>query len=1017
METIAVGQLLFLLIICSAHVVLGSFDGNETDRLSLVEIKKAITRDPHQVMLSWNDNTHFCNWEGVLCRVKNPHRVTSLNLSGCGLVGNISPSIGNLTFLRYLLLPNNGFMGPIPPTLGHLRRIRYIYLSNNTLQGEIPDFANSSSLKVIWLNGNRLVGQMPTYASLPPILEELHIFNNNLTGTIPPSISNITTLIGLNIGSNNIDGEIPSEIGKFPMLQVFYSSLNKLSGRFQPAILNLSSLVKLNLASNYLNGELPSNLGSSLPNIQIFGLYNNLFKGHFPVSLVNASKLFLLDMSKNNFTGVVPSSIGKLMELSWLNLEYNQFHAHDKQDWDFMYSLFNCTKLQKLSLGANQLEGKIPISFGNFSVWLQYLLLGNNKISGGFPTGIENLRSLTALGLEGNQFTGPIPEGLGTLNKLQTLSLFKNMFTGSIPSSLSNLSQLGLLFLDSNKLDGEIPPSLGNLKVLEILEISTNNLHGSIPKEILSMPTTTQIGLSSNSLSGPLPLEIGKAVQLQYLYLSTNNLSGTIPDALGNCESLEDIELDQNFLVGSIPASLGNIRNLEVLNMSRNQLSGSIPKSFGDLQFLEQLDLSFNHLEGEVPENGIFKNATAIHIDGNKWFCGGPQVLHLPACSITHTSSATKKKGLIVLKVVIPLASTVSLVAVTAVLSLLYKKRQKRKIMIIPSFGRSFPKVSYNVLARATDGFSASNLIGNGKYSSVYKGECFQDGNMVAIKVFSLNTRGAQKSFITECNALRNLRHRNLVPILTACSSIDSEGNDFKALVYEFMPRGDLHKVLYSNGGDENSSNLNHITLGERLSIVVDVADALEYLHHNSQGSMVHCDLKPSNILLDENMTAHVGDFGLATFKVDPTALSLGDSNSTSSIAIKGTIGYVAPEYAGGGEVSTAADVYSFGVVLLEIFIRKRPTDHMFKDELSIVSFTEMNFPDRILEIVDSQLLEELILGLETQTSINEKIVQCLTFVLNIGLYCTKTSPNERISMQEVATKLHGIKDAYLRRN
>ena len=89
----------------------------------------------------------------------------------------------------------------------------------------------------------------------------------------------------------------------------------------------------------------------------------------------------------------------------------------------------------------------------------------------------------------------------------------------------------------------------------------------------------------------------------------------------------------------------------------------------------------------------------------------------------------------------------------------------------------------------------------------------------------------------------------------------------------------------------------------------------------------------------------------------------------------------------------------------------------MFKDELSIVSFTEMNFPDRVLEIVDSQLLEELILGLETQTSINEKIVQCLTFVLNIGLYCTKTSPSERISMQEVAAKLHGIKSAYLRGN
>ena len=195
METITVGQLLFLLIISSAKVVIGSFNGNETDRLSLVEFKKAITHDPQQVMLSWNDSTHFCNWEGVLCRVKNLHHVTSLNLSGRGLVGNISPSIGNLTFLRYLFLPNNGFMGQIPSPLGHLRRIRYIYLSSNTLQGEIPVFANCSSLKGIWLDDNCLVGQMPTYANLPPLIEALQISYNNLTGKIPPSISNITALI------------------------------------------------------------------------------------------------------------------------------------------------------------------------------------------------------------------------------------------------------------------------------------------------------------------------------------------------------------------------------------------------------------------------------------------------------------------------------------------------------------------------------------------------------------------------------------------------------------------------------------------------------------------------------------------------------------------------------------------------------------------------------------------------------------------------------------------------------
>ncbi|KAL6641992.1 hypothetical protein ACP70R_020173 [Stipagrostis hirtigluma subsp. patula] len=1011
MEIAAVRQFVLLLMACSAHVVIGSFNGSETDRISLLEFKKLVSHDPQQVLMSWNDSTHFCNWEGIWCRMKNPRRVTSLNLSDRGLVGTISPAIGNLTFLSYLRLADNGFTGQIPPSLGHLRRIRYLYLSNNTLQGDIPDFANCSNLKVLWLNGNHLLGEMPRYASLPPYLEELQISRNKLTGTIPPSISNITTLIHLSITFNNINGEIPSDIGKLPNLNVFYSAGNKLSGRFQPNILNLSSLVILNLASNYLHGELPSNLGTSFPNLQMFGLYNNLFNGHIPSSLVNASKLFLVDMSKNNFTGVVPSSIGKLRELSWLNLEYNQFYAYDKQDWNFMYSLTNCTKLEIFSLGTNQLEGQIPSSIGNLSVRLQVLLFGSNKISGYFPTGIENLRSLSALGLEENQFTGAIPEGLGTLKNLQILSLSNNAFTGHIPSSLSNLSQLGQLLLDSNQLDGKIPPSLGNLRFLVKLQISHNSLYGNIPKEIFNIPTAVNISLSSNNLDGPLPLEIGHAKQLQYLSLSSNNLSSAIPDTLGNCESIQVIELDHNFLIGSVPASLGNIRSLVALNMSHNHLSGSIPKSLTILPFLEQLDLSFNYLEGEVPESGIFKNVTAVRVDGNKGLCGGRPALNLPACSVTP-----KNMRSIAFKIVVPLASVASLAMVITAALLLYRRRQKRNFMIVPSFGRKFPKVFYTDLARATDGFSTSNLIGRGRYSSVYRGELLQDGNVVAIKVFNLETRGAQKSFIAECNSLRNVRHRNLVPILSACSSIDSEGNDFKALIYEYMQRGDLHKMLYKPGDDENTSNLKNITLAERLSIVADVSDAMEYLHHNNQGIIVHGDLKPNNVLLDENMTAHVGDFGLARFKLDSTS-SRCHSDSISSMAIKGTVGYIAPEYAGGGQVSTAADVYSFGVVLLEIFLRRKPTDDMFNDGLSIVRFTEINFPDRALEIVDPQLLQELYPNQGTPGVVHEKRVQSLLSVLKIGLCCTKPSPSERISMQEVAAKLHRIKDEYLRGN
>ncbi|XP_066341438.1 receptor kinase-like protein Xa21 [Miscanthus floridulus] len=193
--------------------------------------------------------------------------------------------------------------------------------------------------------------------------------------------------------------------------------------------------------------------------------------------------------------------------------------------------------------------------------------------------------------------------------------------------------------------------------------------------------------------------------------------------------------------------------------------------------------------------------------------------------------------------------------------------------------------------------------------------------------------------------------------------------------------------------------------------------NALEYLHHNNQGTIIHCDLKPSNILLNDNMTAHIGDFGLTRFKFDSAASYFADSISTSSTAIKGTIGYIAPECAAGGKVSTAGDVYSFGIIVLELFIRKRPTDDMFKDGLNIVRFVEMNFPDRVLHITDPDLVleDERDVSQETSVATKEKSLECLLSLLQIGLCCANPSPNERMDMQGVAARLHGIKEAYLR--
>ncbi|XP_062183220.1 receptor kinase-like protein Xa21 [Phragmites australis] len=1014
MKLTAIRQFLLVLMACCAHVVICSRNGNNTDRLSLLDFKKAISLDPYQALMSWNESSHFCSWEGVLCSLKHPDRVASLNLTSRGLVGQISHSLGNLTFLKVLTLPGNSFTGEIPQSLGHLHRLQFLNLSNNTLQGTIPSLANCSKLEGLWLMNNQLAGQIP--ADLPRRLQKLVLDGNNLSGTIPTSLANITTLNVFYCVSNNIEGHIPSQFATLSGMQYLYMGLNKLSGPFPQPILNLSNLVQFNIAFNGLSGELPSNIGNSLPNLQLLVLAGNFFHGHIPSGLTNASRLYELDISRNKFTGVVPSSIGKLSKLSWLNLELNKLQASNKQDWNFMDSLANCTELQRFVVGGNCLEGSVPNSLGNLSNQLQYLYLAENQLSGDFPSGIANLRNLIIVSLGGNQFTGVVPEWFGTLKNMQTISLDSNFFTGVIPSTFSNMTQLEGLFLESNKFDGHIPPTLGSLQMLEVLNISNNNLHGSIPKELFRIPTLGQVDLSFNNIDGPIHPDVSNAEQLTNLYLQYNNLSGDIPSTLGDCESLQVIELGHNVFSGSIPTSLGNITSLQVLNLSHNNLTGSIPVSLGSLQHLEQLDVSFNNLNGEVPTKGIFGNATAVRIDGNQGLCGGARELHLLSCSVTPLNSRRHKHST-VKKVVIPLASIVALAIVISVM-LLWRGKQKRKLIFRPSFGSNFPKVSYHDLARATEGFATSNLIGRGRYSSVYQGKMFQDRIVVAIKVFSLETEGAHKSFIAECNALRNVRHRNLVPILTACSSIDYKGNDFKALVYEFMPRGDLHALLYSAQDDESTSTPSRITLAQRLSIVVDVADALEYLHHNNQGTIVHCDLKPGNILLDDNMTAHVGDFGLARFKVDSTAASSSDSISTSSVAIKGTIGYVAPECAAGGGVSSAGDVYSFGICLLEVFLRKRPTDDMFKDGLNIARFVEMNFPDRISQIVDPEILEEEhALLQQTPAAMKEKSLECLLSVLNIGLRCAKASPNERMGMREVAARLHGIKEAYLRGN
>ncbi|XP_028124702.1 putative receptor-like protein kinase At3g47110 [Camellia sinensis] len=221
------------------------------------------------------------------------------------------------------------------------------------------------------------------------------------------------------------------------------------------------------------------------------------------------------------------------------------------------------------------------------------------------------------------------------------------------------------------------------------------------------------------------------------------------------------------------------------MDFSRNNLSGKIPLFLGQLNLLGDLNLSFNKFEGEVPNEGVFKN------------------IRVCVCAVIYRFRNSKQQ---------PSSSST-------------EKNQ-------------YPQLSYAELHQSTNGFSSDNLIGKGRYGSVYKGILNSDEQTVAVKVLNLQESGAYKSFLAECEALGNLRHRNLVKVITSCSSVDFKGNDFKALVFEFMQNGSLESWLYPSSLEQNDTE--NLNLTQRLNMAIDVALALEYLHHHYDIPIAH---------------------------------------------------------------------------------------------------------------------------------------------------------------------------------
>ncbi|XP_020207281.1 probable LRR receptor-like serine/threonine-protein kinase At3g47570 isoform X2 [Cajanus cajan] len=482
-----------------------------------------------------------------------------------------------------------------------------------------------------------------------------------------------------------------------------------------------------------------------------------------------------------------------------------------------------------------------------------------------------------------------MPIEIGLLGKLKVLNVGHNKLVGGIPSFLGNLSSLLILSLTNNNFEGEVPHLLCHLKSMKEIYVSSNNLTGTFPSCLYNISSLTIISTSLNQFHGSLPPNMFHTLSnLRELYIAGNQVSGHIPGTIGECIMLEYLYMRGNLLQGIIPSSFASLKGLRHLDLSRNRLSGSIPNFLQNISFLEYFNVSFNMLDGEIPTEGFFRNAIESVVAGNNKLCGGIAELHRPHCSVKGKKLAKLHK----FRSIEVIVSAVAFLFILSIILTIYwmRKRSKKPYLVSPIIDQ-LAKVSYQRLYNGTNGFSTTSLIGSGNFSSVYKGTLELVDEVVAIKVLNLQKKGAHKSFIVECNALQNIKHRNLVQILTCCSSIYYKGQEFKALIFEYMENGSLEQWLYPKTlSTEHPRTLN---LDQRLNIMIDVASALHYLHHECDQPIIHCDLKPSNVLLDDDMIAHVSDFGITRLL---STINGTTSNQTSTIGIKGTVGYTAPE-------------------------------------------------------------------------------------------------------------------------
>nr|ADB97921.2 symbiosis receptor kinase SymRK [Arachis hypogaea] len=422
---------------------------------------------------------------------------------------------------------------------------------------------------------------------------------------------------------------------------------------------------------------------------------------------------------------------------------------------------------------------------------------------------------------------------------------------------------------------------------------------------------------------------------------------------------ITDLDLSSSDLKGPIPSSVTEMTNLRTLNLSHNSFTGEIPSSFPLSSLLISIDVSYNDLEGSLPESiSSLPNLKTLYFGCNEHL--KEDIPPKLGSSLIQTDGGRcKEEDSRLDQVVVISVVTCGSLLITLVIGVIFVCCYRHKLIPWEGFvGKGYPvttnlifslpsKDDFFIKSVSIQAFTLEyieeatekykTLIGEGGFGPVYRG-MLDDGQEVAVKVRSATSTQGTREFDNELNLLSAIQHENLVPLIGYCNEKDQQ-----ILVYPFMSNGSLQNRLY--GEPAKRKILDWPT---RLSIALGAARGLAYLHTFPGRPVIHRDIKSSNILLDHSMCAKVADFGFSKY-----APQEGDSNV--SLEVRGTAGYLDPEYYTTQQLSEKSDVFSFGVVLLEIVSGREPLDiKRPRNEWSLVEWAKPYIrASKIEEIVD----------------------------------------------------------------